>query len=45
MASGMASGELLPMSNVNRQKLLEIDDPVRRADAIDMMIAELAGEK
>jgi Lon protease-like protein len=42
---GWRLGELLPMSNVNRQKLLEIDDPVRRADAIDMMIAELAGEK
>jgi hypothetical protein len=33
------------MSNVNRQKLLELDDPRHRAEAIDVMIAELAGEK
>lgn len=42
---GWRLGELLPMSNVNRQKLLELDDPRHRAEAIDVMIAELAGEK
>jgi Lon protease-like protein len=42
---GWRLGELLPMSNVNRQKLLELDDPGHRAEAIDVMIAEIAGEK